>query len=68
VGKFVGDDAVVGLAEGGEGKRVGGGPREDEVNVAIGFKEVSKGITGLGREGVFAVGGECAGIGAEDSL
>ncbi len=68
MGHFVAEDAVVGLAGGGEGEGVGGGAVEDEEHFAIGFEEVAEEVGGLLGPGVVAVAMGVAGVGGEHGL
>jgi len=66
VGDLVAEDALVTLAEGGEGEGIGGGAVEDEKCFAVGFEEIAEELAGAGGGGVVAVGGDGAGVGGVD--
>ncbi len=65
---FVGDDAVVGLAQACEGEGVGSGSIENEVNVAVGFEKFAKRVGCISGERVVAVGRNAARIGGNDCV
>src|SRR3569623_1729960 len=56
VRRLMHDHAVVGLAEGGERKRIGRSAGEDEIDVAVRFKELAEELTGFTRERIVAIG------------
>ncbi len=56
VGEFVAQNAVVGLAEGGEGQGIGGGAVKHKKDFAAGLKQIANHAGGLGGPGIIAVG------------
>ena len=59
----VADDAVIALAERGEGEGVGGGAVEDEEDVAVGLEHTAEQVAGAHGPFVVAVGREAAAVG-----
>ena len=55
VRQLVAEDAVIGLAERGQRKRVGRGAVEDEEHLAVGLEHVADQVGRLGRPGVVAI-------------
>lgn len=63
VGDLVAEDALVAVAEGGEGEGVGGGAVEDEEGFAVGFEDLPEELLRAGGRGIVTVGGDGVGIG-----
>lgn len=67
MGEFMAEDAVIGLAEGGQGQGVRGGAVEDEEDFALSFENFAQGVGGFGGPLVIAVTDGVAGVGFGES-